>query len=75
MGDRSGSPEEEEIYLQLSRLLNLYVTTAQDLYSATVTFLGSPAAKVPYLVGVADSVAVGKSTLPGPAHLRGVISP
>ncbi|HEX5724318.1 MAG TPA: type I pantothenate kinase [Longimicrobiaceae bacterium] len=54
--------EVEQIYLPLSRLLNLYVAAAQQLYRVTDTFLGSPAARVPYVVGVAGSVAVGKST-------------
>ncbi|MDH5750934.1 MAG: type I pantothenate kinase [Deltaproteobacteria bacterium] len=51
-----------EIYLPLSRLLNLYVRATQDLYKATGTFLGNRAAKVPYVIGIAGSVAVGKST-------------
>jgi type I pantothenate kinase len=51
-----------EIYLPLSRLLNLYVAAAQNLHRVADTFLGSPAAKVPYVIGVAGSVAVGKST-------------
>ena len=54
--------EVVEIYLPLSRLLNLYVAAAQNLYRVTDIFLGSPAAKVPYVVGIAGSVAVGKST-------------
>lgn len=54
--------EVVEIYLPLSRLLNLYVAATQDLYKATATFLGNPAAKVPYIIGLAGSVAVGKST-------------
>lgn len=54
--------EVVEIYLPLSRLLNLYVRATQDLYKATATFLGNPAAKVPYVIGMAGSVAVGKST-------------
>ncbi len=54
--------EVAEIYLPLSRLLNLYVAAAQNLYRATDTFLGQPAAKVPFVIGVAGSVAVGKST-------------
>ena len=52
----------EEVYLPLSRLLNLYVTAAQELYRATVRFLGHQAARVPYVIGIAGSVAVGKST-------------
>jgi type I pantothenate kinase len=51
-----------EIYLPLSRLLNLYVSATQHLHDATQTFLGDPNMKVPYVIGVAGSVAVGKST-------------
>ena len=54
--------EVEEIYLPLSRLLNLYVDATQKLYTVTDTFLGHPAAKAPYVIGIAGSVAVGKST-------------
>ena len=54
--------EVEEIYLPLSRLLNFYVTARQALYRATGKFLGKPEPKVPYVIGVAGSVAVGKST-------------
>jgi type I pantothenate kinase len=54
--------EVEEVYLPLSRLLNLYVAASQQLYRVTDTFLGSPAARVPYVIGVAGSVAGGKST-------------
>lgn len=54
--------EVAEIYLPLSRLLNLYVAASQDLYKVTDTFLGTLAAKVPYVIAVAGSVAVGKST-------------
>lgn len=54
--------EVEEIYLPLSRLLSLYVTATQQLYSASSEFLRSPEPKVPYIIGVAGSVAVGKST-------------
>jgi type I pantothenate kinase len=54
--------EVEQIYLPLSRLLNLYVAAAQELHAATFRFLGGPDMKVPYIIGVAGSVAVGKST-------------
>jgi len=54
--------EVAEVYLPLSRLLNLYVAARQDLHRVTDTFLGSLAAKVPFVIGVAGSVAVGKST-------------
>lgn len=54
--------EVEDIYLPLSRLLNLYVDASQGLYHVTTRFLGHPEPKVPYIIGVAGSVAVGKST-------------
>ncbi len=54
--------EVSEIYLPLSRLLNLYVAATQELYNATNTFLGKQTKKVPYIIGIAGSVAVGKST-------------
>ncbi len=62
INERVSLDEVAEIYLPLSRLLNLYVAAAQGLYQVTDTFLGKPAAKVPYVIGVAGSVAVGKST-------------
>jgi type I pantothenate kinase len=55
--------EVESIYLPLSRLLNLYVSAIQSLHKATDTFLGHLPAKVPYIIGIAGSVAVGKSTM------------
>ena len=54
--------EVEQIYLPLSRLLNLYVAATQELYAATARFLGQRATKVPFIIGIAGSVAVGKST-------------
>jgi len=50
------------IYLPLSRLLALYVAATQGLFKATQRFLGADDGKVPYVIGVAGSVAVGKST-------------
>ena len=50
------------IYLPLSRLLALYVAATQGLFKATQRFLGATDGKVPYIIGVAGSVAVGKST-------------
>ena len=60
--DRVSTTEVEEIYLPLSRLLSLYVDATQGLYRATATFLGHHEAKVPFVIGLAGSVAVGKST-------------
>jgi type I pantothenate kinase len=55
-------PEVEEVYLPLSRLLSLYVVAVAGLYRATATFLGHGSPKVPFLIGLGGSVAVGKST-------------
>jgi len=62
MHDRLDIKEVEEIYLPLSRLLSIYVDAMQRLYYAQRQFLGIRDRKVPYIVGVAGSVAVGKST-------------
>jgi type I pantothenate kinase len=51
------------IYLPLSRLLALYVAATQGLYKATQRFLGAEGGKTPYIIGIAGSVSVGKSTL------------
>ena len=50
------------IYLPLSRLLSLYVASTQGLFKATQRFLGATDGKMPYIIGIAGSVAVGKST-------------
>jgi type I pantothenate kinase len=55
--------EVETVYLPLSRLLSLRVEASRDLLAATETFLGHLHARVPYIIGVAGSVAVGKSTM------------
>jgi type I pantothenate kinase len=62
INERIDLDEVADVYLPLSRLLNLYVHATQGLYHATDMFLGKPAASVPYVIGVAGSVAVGKST-------------
>jgi type I pantothenate kinase len=54
--------EVEEVYLPLSRLLNLYVAASQDLHTVTSRFLGREDGRVPFVIGCAGSVAVGKST-------------
>jgi type I pantothenate kinase len=54
--------EVEEVYLPLSRLLNLHVTATRELERVTDRFLGKTVAPNPYILGVAGSVAVGKST-------------
>lgn len=62
LNERVSMSEVVDIYLPLSRLLNLYVAATQELYSATHEFLGGPQNKVPYIIGMAGSVAAGKST-------------
>jgi type I pantothenate kinase len=63
LNDPISLDEVVAIYLPLSRLLSLYVAAMQDLFKATQHFLLAEAeTKVPYIIGVAGSVAVGKST-------------
>jgi type I pantothenate kinase len=62
LNDSLSMDEVVEIFMPLSRLLNLHVEAAQELYRATDTFLGQLPAKVPFVIGIAGSVAVGKST-------------
>jgi type I pantothenate kinase len=62
MHDRLDLKEVEEIYLPLSRLLSIYVDATQRLYYSQRQFLGIRDRKVPYIIGVAGSVAAGKST-------------
>jgi len=54
--------EVADIYLPLSRLLNLYVAATHNLHAASATFLGTDTPRVPFVIGIAGSVAVGKST-------------
>ena len=60
--DRLDMAEVEEIYLPLSRLLWMYVAATQRLFVAQRRFFGTEDTKMPYVIGVAGSVAVGKST-------------
>lgn len=60
--DRLDMAEVEDIYLPMSRLLSLYVAATQRLFRAQQRFLGTEDTKMPYIIGVAGSVAVGKST-------------
>src|SRR6187551_3479479 len=62
LNERISLDEVADIYLPLSRLLNLYVSATQNLRNATTTFLGGERSRVPFVIGVAGSVAVGKST-------------
>src|SRR5437763_7879680 len=60
--DRLDMSEVEDIYLPLTRLLSLYVAATQRLFRAQQNFLGTEDSKMPYIIGVGGSVAVGKST-------------
>jgi len=60
--DRLDIEEVQDIYLPLSRLLSMYVAATQRLFTAQQRFLGTGDVKMPYVIGVAGSVAVGKST-------------
>ena len=62
INDRIDLDEVVAIYLPLTRLLNLYVSATQHLHRVSATFLGTIAPKMPYVIGIAGSVAVGKST-------------
>lgn len=62
LNDQVSIEEVEEIYLPLTRLLHLYVKASQQLHQMTSSFLHNEAPKVPYIIGIAGSVAVGKST-------------
>ncbi len=62
LNERISLDEVADIYLPLSRLLNLYVAATQNLRNTAATFLGGEPSRVPFVIGVAGSVAVGKST-------------
>jgi len=63
LGDFLDIKEVTEVYLPLSRFLNIYVSEYSKLHKATSDFLGERSAKVPFVIGIAGSVAVGKSTV------------
>jgi type I pantothenate kinase len=62
LNERVAMDEVVAIYLPLARLLSMYVEAERVLYRARATFLGDETAKVPYVIGLAGSVGVGKST-------------
>ncbi|PZU38450.1 MAG: type I pantothenate kinase [Microbacterium sp.] len=63
LGDRLDITEVREVYLPLSRLLSLYASATKNLGADTAAFLQEPDTTTPFVVGVAGSVAVGKSTI------------
>ena len=62
LGDRLDLHEVEQVYLPLSRLLNFYVGATEGLHRVTTDFLRERPERTPFVIGVAGSVAVGKST-------------
>ena len=62
LGDRLDLHEVEQVYLPLSRLLNFYVGATAGLHRVTTDFLREQPERTPFVIGVAGSVAVGKST-------------
>ncbi len=62
LSDPISLTEAEQVYLPLARLLSLYVEAIQGLHRVSQRFLNTGAPKVPFIIGVAGSVAVGKST-------------
>jgi type I pantothenate kinase len=62
LGDFLDIKEVTEVYLPISRLLSLYATSTQGLYRNTENFYGVSAQRTPFIIGIAGSVAVGKST-------------
>lgn len=63
LGDPIDIDEVREVYVPLSRLLNLQIANTRELHRATSSFLGERSATTPFVIGVAGSVAVGKSTV------------
>lgn len=61
-GDMLDASEVTEVYQPLSQLLRLYVTAARALHQSTHDFLGTSTSTTPFVIGIAGSVAVGKST-------------
>lgn len=62
LDDRLSMDEVVAVYLPLSRLLGLYVHAAQELFRSTQAFLGITDRRIPFIIGIGGSVAVGKST-------------
>jgi type I pantothenate kinase len=62
INERLDLDEVADVYLPLSRLLNLHVVATHELHTVSDTFLGHLPPQVPYILGIAGSVAVGKST-------------
>lgn len=62
LNDPISLSEAEKVYLPITRLLSLYVEAVQGLYAASSQFLQHNGDKAPFIIGIAGSVSVGKST-------------
>lgn len=62
LGDVLSADEVEAVFLPLARLISLYVTASADMQQVAGAFLGRGLSPVPFVVGIAGSVGVGKST-------------
>jgi type I pantothenate kinase len=62
LNDPISLDEAEDVYLPLSRLISFYVEAAQGVHRVTARFLNAENGRIPFIIGVAGSVAVGKST-------------
>lgn len=61
-GDLLDTEEVAEVYHPLAELLGLYITNTRELHRATRSYLGDDTSRTPFVIGIAGSVAVGKST-------------
>jgi type I pantothenate kinase len=62
LNDPVSLDEVRRIYLSMSRLLSAHVESSQNLFRQRSHFLNVAGAKTPFIIGIAGSVAVGKST-------------
>jgi type I pantothenate kinase len=63
LGDVLSAGEVEEVFLPLARLISLYVRASADVHQVAGSFLGRKLTPIPFVIGIAGSVAVGKSTV------------
>jgi hypothetical protein len=71
LGDVLDLQEVIDVYLPLSRLLNLYVAETQSLHERESQFLGERAKRVPFIIGVAGSVAIERAFESVGRHAQG----